>query len=46
MLQFLSGWIDNRDPGVMPGLFRVAFVLHFGIKHTIFISYLEFLFFI
>lgn len=37
-------------PAVLPGLFRVAFrvafVLHFGVKHDIFVSNFGLLFFI
>jgi len=36
---------DNREiPAVLPGLFRVAFVLHFGVKHDIFMPDFKFLF--
>lgn len=30
MQQFLSGWINNRDPGVAPGFLRIKllFIIH------------------
>lgn len=38
---------DNREiPAVLPGLFRVAFVLHFGVKHDIFMPDFKFCFYL